>query len=113
MKLFIVAMLCVVMYLVCDITRADLVAENTEGGMIYLEEMSCPTDTSMRFALSTAPNATILRGCWVLHDGMYWVFWENGNDKTYPMYVFKERTHEGEGLDRKDTPRRVLPKERT
>jgi hypothetical protein len=94
MKLFIGIMLCVVVYLSCDIAHADLVTDNTDGGRIYLEEFACPMDSSMRFAISTAPNSTILRGCWVEHDGMYWVFWESGINKTYPMYVFKERQHE-------------------
>ena len=94
MKLFMAVMLCVIVYLSYEVTHADMVVENTEGGKIYLEEFACPMDPTMRFALSTAPNATILRGCWVLHDGMYWVFWENGNNKTYPTYVFKERQHD-------------------
>lgn len=64
---------------------------NKTGGAIIMDEAKC--DNGMRIAYATSASGAVEYGCWLFHDNMIHVRWENGTRNAYDLdgFILSER----------------------
>ena len=71
---------------------------NQGGGSIALTDIKCTTRVGTFVAYSYLENGRSILGCWASDDSRVFVFWSDGDTRSYPLDIFNLPKKKGKYL---------------
>jgi hypothetical protein len=62
---------------------------NAGGGSIALTDITCTKVVSTFVAYTYISNGKSLLGCWTADDQRVFIFWDDGDTRSYPLDSFR------------------------